>query len=59
VTTATVTVDYWKVGPDLSADADVPLMPDRFRMGIVHYAVASALKDRGDLQGAQFGASGR
>jgi hypothetical protein len=53
VSTATLTVDYWKVGPDLSADADVPLMPDRFRMGIVHYAVAAALTDRGDLQGAQ------
>jgi hypothetical protein len=53
VTTATLTVDYWKVGPDLSADADVPLMPDRFRMGIVHYAVASALKDRGDEAGAK------
>jgi hypothetical protein len=40
VTTATLTVDYWKVGPDLSAGGDTPLMPDRFRMGIVHYAVS-------------------
>jgi hypothetical protein len=40
VTTATVTVDYWKVGPDLTAGATLPLMPDRFRMGIVHYAVS-------------------
>lgn len=53
VTTATLTVDYWKVGPDLSAGSDTPLMPDRFRMGIVHYAVASALKDRGDEAGAK------
>jgi hypothetical protein len=52
VTTATLTVDYWKVGPDLSAGGDVPLMPDRFRMGIVHYAVAAAL-GRGDEAGAQ------
>jgi hypothetical protein len=52
VTTATLTVDYWKVGPDLSAGADVPLMPDRFRMGIVHYAVSAGLKDRGDEAGS-------
>jgi hypothetical protein len=53
VTTATLTVDYWKVGPDLSAGADTPLMPDRFRMGIVHYAVSAALADRGDAAGSQ------
>lgn len=53
VTTATLTVDYWKFGPDLSSGSDVPLMPDRFRMGIVHYAVASALKDRGDDAGSK------
>jgi hypothetical protein len=27
-------------------------MPDRFRMAIVHYAVALAREDRGDYQGA-------
>jgi hypothetical protein len=53
VTTATLTVDYWKVGPDLSANGDTPLMPDRFRMGPVHYAVSYLLKDRGDEAGSQ------
>jgi hypothetical protein len=53
VTTATLTVDYWKVGPDLTADGDTPLMPDRFRMGPVHYAVSYLLKDRGDEAGSQ------
>lgn len=49
----TITVDYWKVGPDLSAGADVPLMPDRYRYAIVDYAVALGMRDRGDLPGAQ------
>jgi hypothetical protein len=53
VTTATLTVDYWKVGPDLTNGGDTPLMPDRFRMGIVHYAVSAALADRGDAAGSQ------
>jgi hypothetical protein len=53
VTSAQLTVDYWKVGPDLSADADVPLMPDRYRMGPVHYAVSYLLKDRGDEAGSR------
>lgn len=51
-TSTTLTVDYWKFGPDLSADADEPLMPDRFRMAIVHYAAAAGLRDAGDLTGA-------
>lgn len=41
----TLTVTYWKFGPDLVADADTPLMPDRFRYAIVEYAVATALRD--------------
>jgi hypothetical protein len=49
----TITVDYWKVGPDLSAGTDVPLMPDRYRYAIVDYAVALGMRDRGDLPGAQ------
>lgn len=40
-----LTVTYWKFGPDLVADADAPLMPDRFRYAIVEYAVATALRD--------------
>jgi hypothetical protein len=51
-TSTTLTVDYLKVVADLSAGADVPLIPDRFRMAIVHYAAAAAREDRGDLQGA-------
>jgi hypothetical protein len=51
-TSTTLTVDYWKFGPDLSGASDAPLMPDRFRYIIVDYAVAQALRDRGDLQGA-------
>ena len=52
VTTATLTVDYWKVSTDLSADGDQPLMPDRFRKGPIHYAVSYLLKDRGDEAGS-------
>lgn len=51
--TSAVQVLYWKFGPDLSAAGDAPLMPDRFRMAIVDYAVAYGCVDRGDLQGAQ------
>lgn len=41
----TLLVRYWKVAPDMSADSDTPLIPDRFRYAIVDYAVASALRD--------------
>jgi hypothetical protein len=51
-TSVTLTVDYFKFSPDLASAGDAPLMPDRFRMCIVHYAVAQALKDRGDTEGA-------
>ena len=51
-TTDTLTVKYWKFGPDLSANGDAPLMPDRYRMAIVHYAVASALEDKSNYQEA-------
>jgi hypothetical protein len=40
-----LSVRYWKFGPDLSAGTDTPLMPDRFRSAIVDYAVAAALRD--------------
>jgi hypothetical protein len=40
-----LSVRYWKFGPDLSATTDEPLMPDRFRSAIVDYAVAAALRD--------------
>lgn len=45
-TTATLTVRYLKVSPDLSGSSDVPLMPDRFRYAIVEYAVAKAHRDK-------------
>lgn len=53
--TATVQIQvlYWKISPDLSAGSDAPLMPDRFRMAIVDYAVAYGCMDRGDSMGAQ------
>lgn len=41
----TLTVTYWKFGPDLVSDSDAPLMPDRFRYAVVEYAVAVALRD--------------
>lgn len=49
----TLTVDYWKVPADLSANGDVPAMPDRYRMAIVDLAAERASRDRGDEQGAQ------
>jgi len=45
VTGVTLTIRYSKVATDMSADADVPLMPDRFRMAIVHYAAAAAFRE--------------
>lgn len=52
-TSLTLTVDYWKFGPDLSSGTDAPLMPDRFRYIIVDYAVAQAMRDTGDEASAQ------
>lgn len=40
-----LSVRYWKFGPDLSSGSDTPLMPDRFRSAIVDYAVAAAMRD--------------
>lgn len=48
-----VQVLYWKFGADLASAGDAPLMPDRFRMAIVDYAVAYGCEDRGDSVGAQ------
>lgn len=53
LSTATLTIDYLKASVDLSAGSDTPLMPDRYRMAVVHYAVAAAREDRGDAAGAQ------
>jgi hypothetical protein len=46
--TPTLSVNYWKFGPDLSAGTDAPLMPDRFRQVIVEKAVAKAYRDTDD-----------
>lgn len=51
--TTALTVDYWKVAPDLVAATDAPLMPDRFRMAIVEYAVAKAHLDAVNETSAQ------
>ena len=53
VSTLTLTVKYFKFGPDMAASTDAPLMPDRFRQIIVERATASALRAAGDLNGAQ------
>jgi hypothetical protein len=47
-TSLSLSVRYWKFGPDLSAGTDVPLMPDRFRQVIVERAVAKAFRDSND-----------
>lgn len=49
VQSASLSVNYWKVRADLSAGSDEPLMPDRFRMAIVHYAVAQGLVDKSNF----------
>jgi hypothetical protein len=49
VTTATLTVNYLKTRAEMSADADAPLMPDRYRMAIVHYAVSAALVNKSNF----------
>lgn len=51
-TSTTLTVRYLKVPADLSANGDTPAMPDRFRMGIVEHAVAQALRDVNNYEGA-------
>lgn len=43
-----LTVRYWKVADDLVSGTDEPLIPDRFRYGIVEYAVAAAMRDAQD-----------
>jgi len=35
----TLTLDYWKIAPALAVNADTPLIPERFHMVIVWYAV--------------------
>ena len=50
---STLKVTYWKVPSELSADSDTPLLPSRYHMAIVEYAVAHAYKDNDNPQAAQ------
>lgn len=50
--TFALNVRYWKFGPDLSAGADVPLMPDRWRQVIVEKAAAKAFRDSSNVNAA-------
>ena len=52
VSTLTLTVKYFKFGPDMALGTDVPLMPDRFRQVIVEKAVAKAFRDSNDPNAA-------
>lgn len=42
---SSISVRYYRVDPDLSADTDEPSMPDRFRSCLVELAVAAMLRD--------------
>lgn len=53
VSTVTLTVGYFKFGPDLSANGDAPLMPDRYRQAIVEMAAAKAHRDNTNEQQAR------
>lgn len=52
-TTSTLKVTYYKIPTELSADSDTPLVPSRYHMAIVEYAVAHAYKDNDNPQAAQ------
>lgn len=45
VQSVSLSVDYWKYSADMVNPTDQPDMPDRFRLVIVEYAVADALRD--------------
>lgn len=48
--TASISVTYWKFGPDLVSGSDAPLMPDRFREAIIERACAYAYRDNDDRE---------
>jgi hypothetical protein len=52
VSTATFLTSYYKVAPDLSANGDVPLMPDEYRSIIVELACRAAFRDAGAYEAA-------
>ena len=49
-TTDSLSVRYYKIQTDLSANGDVPLIPDRFRAAIVEYAAAKGYRDSDNPQ---------
>ena len=51
--TASIGVQYWKISPDLSADADTPLAPARFHGLIVLIAQRMAHSWKADRGGAE------
>lgn len=58
-TSLTLTVDYWKVAPDLSASGDAPLMPDRYRPVIIEDVVFKLARVRRDPDTAQIAQAAR
>lgn len=52
VSTVTLTIKYYKFGPDLSAGADTPLVPDRWRQTIVEKTCAKAYRDSENYESA-------
>lgn len=52
-TSSTLRVTYFKVPTELSADSDTPLIPTRYHMSVVEYAVAHAYKDNDNPEMAQ------
>ena len=50
---ASIGVQYWRISPELSADTDEPLSPERVHHLIVDLAVCRAYLDRDDFVAAQ------
>lgn len=52
VQAVSLSVRYFKVGTDLSAGGDLPLMPDRFRVAIAALAAAQEYRTNGETRKA-------
>lgn len=52
VQTVSLSVRYYKVGTDMSAGSDTPLMPDRFRVAISALAAAQEHRTNGEARTA-------
>lgn len=48
----TIGVQFWSVPPEMSADSDEPLVPERYHMLIVDLAQQMAERERGNFQAA-------